>query len=69
MIKNNRFALLVIVIGVVLNNVVYLQDLWFGQGVIALESWRAYLALLVSLGIILVGLILAGRAGGRSPGE
>lgn len=62
MTKNRGFALLVILAGVVLNNVVYLQDLWFGQGVIMLESWRAYLALIVSFAIILAGLIMAARA-------
>lgn len=62
MTRKRGLALLIIVVGVVLNNVVYLQDLWFGQPFIALESWRAYLALFVSLAIIVAGLIMAARA-------
>lgn len=69
MTNKRRLALVMIVIGVVLNNVVYLQDLWFGQPHIALESWRAYLALVVSVAIIVMGLVLVARANGQSSSD
>ena len=47
-------GLLLIVLGVVANNLVYLQDLWLGQGYISLDGWRAYVGILVSLAIIVV---------------
>ncbi len=56
------WALVLIVIGVLANNIVYLQDLWFGQGAITLDSWRAYIGIAVSLALILFGLVLAARA-------
>ncbi len=56
------WALVLIVIGVLANNLVYLQDLWFGQDAITLDSWRAYIGIAVSLALILVGLVLAARA-------
>ncbi len=60
--KSRGVALIIIVIGVVANNVIYLQDLWFGQEAITLDSWRAYLAIIVSLAIIAVGLYMVTRA-------
>ena len=60
---NNRgMALIIIVVGVLANNIVYLQDLWFGQTAIHLESWRAYLGIIVSLAIIGAGLFMIARS-------
>ncbi|MGH6902329.1 MAG: hypothetical protein ACREIR_06270 [Geminicoccaceae bacterium] len=58
-------GLLLIVLGVVANNVVYLQDLWLGQAHISLDGWRSAAGLLVSLAIIVAGLALVARA--RAP--
>ena len=66
--KNRGLALIIIIVGVLANNFVYLQDLWFGQDVITLESWKAYVAIIGSLGIIAVGLVLVARADGAKPG-
>jgi hypothetical protein len=55
-------GLLLIVVGVVANNLVYLQDLWLGQGYMSLDGWRAYAALLVSIAIIFMGTVLVARA-------
>jgi hypothetical protein len=55
-------GLLLIVLGVIANNVVYLQDVWLGQGHITLDGWRAYSGLLVSFVVILVGIILLARS-------
>ena len=52
------FGLLLILFGVVLNNVVYLQDLFLGQGYISLDGWRAFAGLGVSLLMILAGCLL-----------
>ena len=54
-------GVLLIVLGVIANNVVYLQDLWLGQEQITLDGWRAYAGLLVSIAIILVGTVLLAR--------
>ena len=67
--KNRGLALIVVIVGVLANNFVYLQDLWFGQTAITLDSWRAYVAIIVSLGIIAVGLVLVARADGAKPGN
>lgn len=53
---SKTLGIVLIVIGVVLNNIVYLQDLWFGQGVISLDGPRAIIGLVVSIIIIIVGL-------------
>jgi hypothetical protein len=55
-------GVLLIVLGVIANNVVYLQDLWLGQGQISLDGWRAYAGLVVSIAVILVGMVLLARA-------
>jgi hypothetical protein len=55
-------GLLLIILGVLANNVVYLQDLWFGQGSITLDGWRAYGGLLVSFVVIVVGMVLLARS-------
>ena len=67
--KSRGVALLIIVVGVIANNVIYLQDLWFGQSAMTLDSWRAYLAIFVSLAIIAVGLIWVIRADGAGSGD
>jgi hypothetical protein len=56
------WSFILIVVGVLANNFVYLQDLWFGQGSISLDSWRAYGGIAVSVGLVVVGLVLASRA-------
>ena len=67
--KNRGVALIIIVVGVVANNIVYLQDLWFGQTAIYLESWKAYLGIIVSLAIIAVGLFMMARTNGAKSGD
>ncbi len=67
--KNRGLALIIIVVGVLANNFVYLQDLWFGQTVMSLDSWKAYVAIIISLAIIAVGLVLVARADGAKPGD
>jgi hypothetical protein len=59
--SNKLWAVILIVVGVLGNNFVYLQDLWFGQGAISLDSWRAYGGILVSVGLVAVGLIMLMR--------
>ncbi len=67
--KNHGVALIIIVVGVLANNIVYLQDLWFGQTAIYLESWRAYLGIIVSLAIIGGGLFMIARSDGAKSGD
>ncbi len=67
--KNRWIALIVIIVGVLANNFIYLQDLWFGQPVISLDSWRAYLGIILSLVIIVVGLFMVNRADRTEPGD
>ena len=55
-------GVLLIVLGVVANNLVYLQDLWLGQSHISLDGWRAYGGLLVSFAIIVIGMVLLARS-------
>ena len=52
---------LLILIGAAANNLVYLQDLWLGQGCMSLDSARAYGGILVSLALILAGALLMWR--------
>jgi uncharacterized membrane protein YcjF (UPF0283 family) len=59
---SRSLGLLLIVLGVVANNVVYLQDLWLGQGHISLDGWRSYAGVLVSLVIIVAGIVLLARS-------
>jgi len=61
------WAVILIVLGVALNNIVYLQDLWLGQAAITLDGWKAYLGILVSLALVVLGLIVGARA--TSPAE
>lgn len=55
---------LLILIGAVANNVVYLQDEWLGQSCISLDSARAYGGIVVSLALILAGALLMWRRPG-----
>ena len=55
-------GVLLIVLGVIANNIVYLQDLWLGQGYISLDGWRSYGGLLVSVLVILLGMVLLARS-------
>ena len=57
----------VVILGVVLNNAAYLQDLWLGQSAMTLDSWRSFAAILVTIGIVVVGLWLIAK-GSRSQG-
>lgn len=52
---------LLILVGVAANNIVYLQDLWLGQGCMSLDSARAYGGILASVALILIGAILLWR--------
>ncbi len=54
-----------VILGVILNNVVYLQDLWLGQDSITLDSWRAILGIVVGIAIVGIGLVLIARSAGR----
>ncbi len=60
--SSKLWAIILIVVGVLANNVIYLQDLWFGQAAISLDSWRAYGGIAVSVGLVVIGLVLANRA-------
>jgi len=51
------FGVILILLGVVLNNLVYLQDLWLGQSVITLDSWRAYIGIFASIFLIAAGIL------------
>jgi hypothetical protein len=51
-------GLIFVFIGVVGNNIVYLQDLLLGQGHISLDGWLAYSGIIVSVGFVIVGCIL-----------
>ncbi len=56
-----------VILGVILNNVVYLQDLWLGQDSITLDSWRAILGILVGIAMVGIGLVLIARSAGSRP--
>ena len=56
-------GLLLIGLGVLANNGVYLQDLWLGQEHISLDGWRAYAGLLASIALNIMGLLLLARPG------
>ncbi len=55
-------GVLLIILGVLANNAVYLQDLWLGQDSITLDGWRAYGGLLVSIIVIIIGMVLLARS-------
>jgi hypothetical protein len=52
---------LLVLAGLAANNVVYLQDLWLGQGCMSLDSARAYAGVLISVGIAILGAVLMFR--------
>lgn len=56
-----------VILGVTLNNVVYLQDLWLGQDNITLDSWRAILGILIGIAMVGIGLLLTVIAARRNP--
>jgi hypothetical protein len=60
--SSKLWSIIFIVVGVLANNIVYLQDIWFGQGSISLDSWRAYGGIAFSVGLVVIGLVLASRA-------
>ena len=49
---------LLILIGAAANHVVYLQDVWLGQGCMSLDSARAYGGILISLALIVAGALI-----------
>lgn len=61
-LMGKALGLLLVILGVLANNVVYLQDLWLGQGYMSLDGWPAYGGLLVSWVIILIGLVMLARS-------
>lgn len=54
-------GIILVIIGLALNNIVYLQDLWTGQSAITLDGPRAFIALIVSILIVLAGLVVLVR--------
>ncbi len=50
-----------VILGVIFNNLVYLQDLWLGQDSITLDSWRAIVGILVGIAMVCIGLVLVAR--------
>ncbi len=56
-----------VILGVILNNLVYLQDLWLGQDSITLDSWKAMVGILVGIAMVGIGLVLVARAAGGRP--
>ena len=67
--NKRNWAFVLIVFGVLANNVVYLQDLWFGQAGITLDSWRAYLGIAVSVALVVIGLVLLAGATKATGGD
>ncbi len=56
-----------VILGVLFNNLVYLQDLWLGQDSITLDSWKAILGILIGIGLVVIGLVMINRsAGGKA---
>ena len=56
-----------VILGVIFNNLVYLQDLWLGQDYISLDSWKAIIGILVGIAVVGIGLVLIATAAGRRP--
>ena len=56
-----------VILGVIFNNLVYLQDLWLGQENISLDSWKAIVGILVGIAMVGIGLVLIARAAGGRP--
>jgi len=52
------FGVVLVLAGVILNNLVYLQDLWLGQSVITLDSWRAYMGIFASILMVAAGILM-----------
>ncbi len=56
-----------VILGVIFNNLVYLQDLWLGQDSITLDSWKAITGILAGIAMVGIGLVLISRAAGHKP--
>ena len=63
----NTLGYALVILGVLFNNIVYLQDLWLGQDSITLDSWKAILGILVGIAMVIFGLMLIKRSAGRRP--
>ena len=63
----NTLGYALVILGVLFNNIVYLQDLWLGQDSITLDSWKAILGILVAIAMVIIGLMLIKRAAGHRP--
>jgi len=61
----NTLGYALVILGVLFNNIVYLQDLWLGQDSITLDSWRAILGILVGIAMVIIGLMLIKRSAGH----
>lgn len=61
---SKTLGIALVIIGVTLNNIVYLQDLWFGQGAITLDGPRAIIGIVVSIAIVVAGLVVMARKTG-----
>ncbi len=65
--SGNRLGYALVILGVLFNNLVYLQDLWLGQDSITLDSWKAILGILIGIGLVVIGLVMIARsAGGKT---
>ncbi len=51
-----------VILGVLFNNLVYLQDLWLGQDNITLDSWKAITGILVGIGLVMIAKSAGGKA-------
>ena len=63
----NTLGYALVILGVLFNNIVYLQDLWLGQDSITLDSWKAFLGILVGIAMVVIGLMLIKRSAGHRP--
>ena len=62
--SENRLGYALVILGVLFNNLVYLQDLWLGQDSITLDSWKAITGILVGIGLVVIGLVMIARSAG-----
>ena len=62
MMFKNTLGYALVILGVLFNNLVYLQDLWLGQAAITLDSWKAILGILAGIAMVIIGLMLIKRA-------
>lgn len=64
MVSGRLGVAIVIVLAVIANNVIYMQDIWFGQGYISLDSWKPYIGILVCFVVVVAGLAMLLRPTG-----